>query len=250
MKLAFPFTMQIKNQSPYSHIEKLHHPVTKQFLWYSGKDVVIEKSLNHQTVLSVDNFHLLSKHRPVQLQPAMVWCLKHHNSVTFHLSGSRKLLCSACQTWPPGPADTGEHSGEENWRWEMIGLDDWLSSIVLTNLLWFVIRLSLEFVAFLFVLCPLVLSPLIIFPTHVDFSFSHHLYPFSLLFHLFFPPLVFLSPSIPIPHIPTGVVIPSPQWRLNDFILSRLCLLLLMMCLVPSYFDADYQSLLVNACVC
>lgn len=85
-------------------------------------------------------------------------------------------------------------------------------------------------------------------------TFSHHLYPFSLLVHSSSSSssssiLVFLSRSIAIPHIPTGVVIPSPQWRLNDFILPRPWLLLLMMCLVPSYFDADYQSLLVCACV-
>lgn len=86
----------------------------------------------------------------------------------------------------------------------------------------------------------------------LTFSY-HHLYPFSLLVHPSSSSssiLVFLSPSIAIPHIPTGVVIPSPQWRLNDFILPRLWLLLLMMCLVPSYFDADYQSLLLCACVC
>ena len=96
----------------------------------------------------------------------------------------------------------------------------------------------------------LVLPPLIIFPAHVDYSLSHHLYPFPLLFHPSFIPLVFPSPSIPAPLIPTGVVIPSPQRRLNDFILPCLCLLLLMMCLVPSYFDVDYHSLLVYVCVC
>lgn len=59
---------------------------------------------------------------------------------------------------------------------------------------------------------------------------------------LSFPPIRAPSRSIHTTLVPTGIVIPSPQRRLNDFILLRLCLLLLMMCLVPSYFDVDYQS--------
>lgn len=97
-------------------------------------------------------------------------------------------------------------------------------------------------------LCFSSLPPLIILLAHVDFSFPLHYYPLSLPFTPSFLPLVFPSPSIHAPLIPTGIVIPSPQRRLNDFILPRLCLLLLMMCLVPSYFDVDYQSLPV--CVC
>ncbi|CAB1438154.1 unnamed protein product, partial [Pleuronectes platessa] len=44
------------------------------------------------------------------------------------------------------------------------------------------------------------------------------------------------------------VVIPSPRRRLNDFILPRLCLLL-MMCLVPSHFDVESQQWAGWGCV-
>ena len=91
-----------------------------------------------------------------------------------------------------------------------------------------------------FFLALLVLPALIIFLAHVDFFPSPIICTLSPLpFHPSFIPLVFPSPSILAPLIPTGVVIPSPQRRLNDFILLRLSLLLLMMCLVPSHFDVD-----------
>lgn len=60
---------------------------------------------------------------------------------------------------------------------------------------------------------------------------------------LSFPPIHTPARSIHTTVVPTGIVIPPPQRRLNDFILPCLCLLLLMMCLVPSCFDVDYQSL-------
>lgn len=62
-------------------------------------------------------------------------------------------------------------------------------------------------------------------------------------------PLVFPSTSILTPLVLTCIVIPSPQCHLNDFILPRLCLLLLMMCLLLSHFDVDYRRLLLF-CVC
>lgn len=101
-----------------------------------------------------------------------------------------------------------------------------------------VLALLLFFVFFFLAL--LVLPALIIFLAHVDFFPSPIICTLSPLpFHPSFIPLVFPSPSILAPLIPTGVVIPSPQRRLNDFILLRLSLLLLMMCLVPSHFDVD-----------
>lgn len=118
------------------------------------------------------------------------------------------------------------------------------SFIVLTNLLCLDAFL-LSFSFFFFVILLLSLPP-IIFLGLVDFSFSLHLFPVPFLFSSLLPPsCLSLFPPTPLPVFPTGVVIPSPQRRLNDFILPRLCLLLLMMCLVPSYFDVDYQSLLV-----
>ena len=92
--------------------------------------------------------------------------------------------------------------------------------------------------------------PLISSLADVDISFFHHLYTFPLLSHPSSFPLVTPSPpSPPVPLIPTGVVIPSPRRRLNDFILPRLCLLL-MMCLVPSHFDVESHSVLVETCEC
>lgn len=79
----------------------------------------------------------------------------------------------------------------------------------------------------------LVLLPLVVSLVPVDSSSSLHSHPCPFLLHPSFIPLVFPSPSIPAPLILRGVVIPSPQRRLNDFILPCLCLLLLMMCLVP-----------------
>lgn len=157
------------------------------------------------------------------------------------------------------PADTGEHGGEEG---EMIGGRDGdslphenthlLSSGNSHNLLWFVtglfslsLRRSLVcFFALLFFTTTHYLSRwcwLFIFPILCILS------PF--LSHPSLLPLFFPSPPVPVPLIPTGIVIPSPQRRLNDFILPRPCLLLLMMCLVPSYFDVEYQNLLVYMCV-
>lgn len=79
----------------------------------------------------------------------------------------------------------------------------------------------------------------------VDFSFLRHLNPFC---HLLHPPafLRLVLPPPPPPR-PTGIVILSPHQRLTDFILLRLWLLPLMMCLVPSCFDVDCQSLMVDA---
>lgn len=98
---------------------------------------------------------------------------------------------------------------------------------------------------------PLVLPPLIIFfpPLVLTFSASRRLCPLALL------PRPFRHPSclslVAAPLIPTGVVIPPPRRRLNDFILPRLCLLPLMMCLLPSRFDVEIpQSAAVRLCLC
>jgi len=73
---------------------------------------------------------------------------------------------------------------------------------------------------------------------------------FSVTFSpLLLAPLVFPSLSTRAPLVPTGIVIPSPWQRLNDFILPCPCLPLLMMCLVPSYFDVDYHCMCVCVCV-
>lgn len=75
------------------------------------------------------------------------------------------------------------------------------------------------------------------------FHSSHHLYALVLASHPSLIPLVIPSLSRPAFLIPTGVVIPSPQHRLNDFILPRLCLPPLTMCLLPSSdFDVDYRG--------
>lgn len=50
--------------------------------------------------------------------------------------------------------------------------------------------------------------------------------------------------SRPVHFILTGIVIPSPQRCLNDFILSRLYLVPLTTCLFPSEFDADFHGAL------
>lgn len=209
-----------------------------------GKNAVIEKSLNHQTMWSDDNFHLLSKHRPVQLQPV--------TAVMFKTSLFVSVVPGNYHAQPV----THGHLARWHRRAQQGGTltmgDDWIGWLAQLR------SLNQPAVAFSWVCGFLVCFVPSCFAT------THYLPHTCWLFIL--PSFVpFLSPCSPLrslplscfsllpspfPHILTGVVIPSPQWRLNDFILPRLCLLLLMMCLVPSYFDADYQSLLVNACVC
>lgn len=196
-------------------------------------------------------------------------------SQQFNISSLCQLPCSACQTGPPGPltpeSTAGRYADNGGWLEGAMMIPSHMkrhlyyqeiaitqpNCVVLTNLFrlviksWFISLVSSLWLSSCLFFALLVLLPLIIFSRSCWlFPFSHHLYPLALLFHPSVIPLVFPSASIPASLIPTGVVIPSPQRCLNDFILPRLCLLPLMMCLLPSHFDVDYHSLLVCVCVC
>lgn len=176
-------------------------------------------------------------------------------SLLFHNSALGQLPRSARQTGPPGPLTWGNNddslthektlilSGNGHHPARLRGLDKPVCHQVLIHLfsspLLFVFRPSC------FTASHYLLSLML------TFSFSHHLYPLAPLFHPSVLPFCISPPaSVPASLIPTGAVIPSPRRRLNDFILPRLCLLPLMMCLPPSHFDVEYHSLLACVCVC
>lgn len=86
----------------------------------------------------------------------------------------------------------------------------------------------------------------------LTFSASRRLCPLALLPRPLPSSLLSFPRRLPVaaPLIPTGVI-PPPWRRLNDFILPRLCLLPLMMCLLPSHFDVEIpQSAAVCLCLC
>lgn len=170
---------------------------------------------------------------------------KTSQQFTFHLSGS----CNYCVQ----PVKHGRLSGW-HWRpwrggtvrWEMIGKSngDFLTRVRYQEIA--LTRCSFSIKNFLLTLW----LPLVSFAL---FLFCRHSLPYLLVLTFQFlvvctislssPPIHTPARSIHTTVVPTGIVIPPPQRRLNDFILPCLCLLLLMMRLVPSCFDVDYQSL-------
>lgn len=137
---------------------------------------------------NVDNFRSLSERRPVHLRPASVSCLKHHNQQP-DASSLRFLTITVFSlsneaTWP---ADTGEPGRVQRWRRHVIGS---AASVVCHQ----------AFLLTLWLPCL--------------FSATDYL-PLALTSRS---PIIWILP----PPFPTGVVIPSPQRRLNDFILPRL----------------------------
>lgn len=182
----------------------------------------------------------------------MLWlqvlnCFKQFRILSdFHLSHFSLSTGSA------RPADTSKCSRQERQQWGRKGelphtwkgtyiISKWPSPCVgLTNLFHFVIR-HRSFSRLRF--APSRVAASCYLPRSCWlFHSSHHLYALVPASDPSLIPLVIPSLSRPACLISTGVVIPSPQRRLNDFILPRLSLLPLTMCLLPSDFEVDYRG--------